>query len=104
MSKPVSGLILILIALPVLNLSYWLFLGFTQPNLGHEMLLSQYLSVFPTFLQDGRLITWLNILLLLGAVFLMIQQIRKTQQNPLHFKVASAFSWLLIAWNTWSLL
>ncbi|WP_297334139.1 hypothetical protein [Flavobacterium sp.] len=92
---------LLLLALPAANMALWIVTA--ENNTDFETSLQIYLSYFPEFLRNGRLLTLINILMLALAAGLFYKSMAAPKLR-LAGIVSGIISILLLMWNVFSLL
>lgn len=89
-----------LFSLVASNICLWIIVSINKPFLQAR---SEYLQKFPEIIQNGQVITSLNILLLAAALFLFHRA--KTEQRLKVFALTFFYiSIVLISWNLFSLM
>lgn len=93
---------IILLALPAANMALWIVTA-TDNNDSFEQTLDNYLAYFPEWLQNPKLLTLINILMLAlaGGLFYKSMNAPKLRLAGI---VLGIISILLLMWNVFSLL
>jgi len=100
--KNILLLIVVILTLYVVGDMYWWIKASTSIE-GFENALAEYLSVFPSFIKDGRDATYLRLLMSGFAVGISVYMLIKEYYKAFSF-VFIILSGLILAWSLFSLM
>ncbi|MEE1946510.1 hypothetical protein VRU48_15400 [Pedobacter sp. KR3-3] len=91
----------VLLLLCITNIAWWF--AITDRDISYEAMQATYVSVFPSFLQNLSLLTWLMFAVLVTAAVLFMQS-RKEKSLKLIASSGMILSFVLAFWQLFSLM